>query len=110
MRLKRGAFARAPRPRARARGGERGAAMCTWGRRDYAAPAAARCGARRAENLRALLRLKELLRTKLIECGWRDELKEYCKGGRTARQPAPPRAPAPTYADGALVPLARQQR
>lgn len=25
-------------------------------------------------------RLKELLRTKLIECGWRDELKEYCKG------------------------------
>ena len=51
--------------------------------------------ARRAENLRALLRLKELLRTKLIECGWRDELKEYCKGGRTARQPAPPRAPAP---------------
>ncbi|XP_033117200.1 transcription and mRNA export factor ENY2-like isoform X2 [Anneissia japonica] len=24
-------------------------------------------------------RLKELLRTKLIECGWRDELKAYCK-------------------------------
>ena len=25
-------------------------------------------------------RLKELLRTKLIECGWRDELKAYSKG------------------------------
>jgi len=25
-------------------------------------------------------RLEELLRTKLIECGWRDELKAYCKG------------------------------
>ena len=24
-------------------------------------------------------RLKEVLRTKLIECGWRDELKEHCK-------------------------------
>jgi len=24
-------------------------------------------------------RLKELLRTKLVECGWRDELKAYCK-------------------------------
>lgn len=25
-------------------------------------------------------RLKELLRNRLIECGWRDELKQYCKG------------------------------
>jgi hypothetical protein len=25
-------------------------------------------------------RLEELLRTKLIESGWRDELKAYCKG------------------------------
>jgi enhancer of yellow 2 transcription factor len=25
-------------------------------------------------------RLKELLRAKLIECGWRDELKNYSKG------------------------------
>lgn len=82
--------------------------MCTWGVAN--GPRRREVLARRAENLRALLRLKELLRTKLIECGWRDELKEYCKGGRTARQPAPPRAPAPTYADGALVPLARQQR
>mmetsp|Transcript_20280 Transcript_20280/g.52354 ORF Transcript_20280/g.52354 Transcript_20280/m.52354 type:complete len:99 (-) Transcript_20280:328-624(-) len=24
-------------------------------------------------------RLKEMLRTKLVECGWRDELKEHCK-------------------------------
>ena len=24
-------------------------------------------------------KLKELLRNKLIECGWRDELKAYCK-------------------------------
>ena len=29
--------------------------------------------------LPTILRLKELLRTKLIDCGWRDELKEYCK-------------------------------
>ena len=28
-----------------------------------------------------LLRLKELLRKKLVEGGWRDELKEKCKGG-----------------------------
>ncbi len=27
-----------------------------------------------------VIRLKELLRTRLIECGWRDELKAYCKG------------------------------
>ena len=27
-----------------------------------------------------LYRLKELLRTKLIECGWHDQLKDYCKG------------------------------
>ena len=27
-------------------------------------------------------RLKELLRTRLIECGWRDQLKAYCKGTR----------------------------
>ena len=26
-----------------------------------------------------LHRLKDLLRAKLIECGWRDELKNYCK-------------------------------
>jgi len=25
-------------------------------------------------------RLEELLRTKLVECGWRDELKAFCKG------------------------------
>lgn len=25
-------------------------------------------------------RLKELLRAKLIECGWRDQLKAHCKG------------------------------
>lgn len=25
-------------------------------------------------------RLKELLRHKLIECGWRDEMKLHCKG------------------------------
>jgi len=24
--------------------------------------------------------LKELLRNRLVECGWRDELKQYCKG------------------------------
>lgn len=27
-----------------------------------------------------LIRLKELLRAKLIECGWRDQLKALCKG------------------------------
>lgn len=25
-------------------------------------------------------RLKDLLRTKLVECGWRDEMKNYCRG------------------------------
>jgi len=25
-------------------------------------------------------RLKELLQQKLIECGWRDQVKSYCKG------------------------------
>ena len=25
-------------------------------------------------------RLKELLRTRLVECGWRDQLKQHCKG------------------------------
>lgn len=25
-------------------------------------------------------RLKDLLRTRLIECGWRDQLKQHCKG------------------------------
>lgn len=25
-------------------------------------------------------RLKDLLRSRLVECGWRDELKSYCKG------------------------------
>jgi enhancer of yellow 2 transcription factor len=25
-------------------------------------------------------RLKEMLKTKLLECGWRDQLKEHCKG------------------------------
>jgi len=24
-------------------------------------------------------RLKDLLRTKLVECGWRDEMKQYCR-------------------------------
>eukprot|EP01098_Paradermamoeba_levis_P012846 TRINITY_DN5715_c0_g1_i1.p1 TRINITY_DN5715_c0_g1~~TRINITY_DN5715_c0_g1_i1.p1 ORF type:complete len:124 (-),score=48.25 TRINITY_DN5715_c0_g1_i1:9-326(-) len=24
-------------------------------------------------------RLKDMLRTKLVECGWRDEMKNYCK-------------------------------
>jgi len=27
-----------------------------------------------------IYRLKELLRNRLVECGWRDELKQYCKG------------------------------
>uniref|UniRef100_A0A803Y7W1 ENY2 transcription and export complex 2 subunit n=1 Tax=Meleagris gallopavo TaxID=9103 RepID=A0A803Y7W1_MELGA len=26
-------------------------------------------------------RLKDLLRAKLIECGWKDQLKAHCKGG-----------------------------
>lgn len=26
------------------------------------------------------IRLKELLQQKLIECGWRDQVKAYCKG------------------------------
>lgn len=26
-----------------------------------------------------LLRLKEMLRTKLVQCGWRDEMKAYCR-------------------------------
>jgi hypothetical protein len=26
------------------------------------------------------LRLKDLLRTKLVECGWRDGMKNYCRG------------------------------
>lgn len=30
-----------------------------------------------------LIRLKELLRAKLIECGWRDQLKALCKGKNT---------------------------
>ena len=25
-------------------------------------------------------KLKEFLRTKLVECGWRDEMKTYCRG------------------------------
>ena len=25
-------------------------------------------------------RLKDLLRTRLRECGWRDQVKEHCKG------------------------------
>lgn len=25
-------------------------------------------------------RLKELLRAKLVECGWKDQLKAHCKG------------------------------
>jgi CDGSH-type Zn-finger protein len=25
-------------------------------------------------------RLKEMLRTKLVQCGWRDEMKGYCRG------------------------------
>jgi len=25
-------------------------------------------------------RLKDMLRTKLVECGWRDEMKAFCKG------------------------------
>lgn len=35
--------------------------------------------AENARRSRRARRLKELLRTKLIECGWRDELKEHCK-------------------------------
>ncbi len=31
----------------------------------------------------AFFRLKELLRAKLIECGWRDQLKALCKGKNT---------------------------
>ena len=27
-------------------------------------------------------RLKEVLQQKLIECGWRDQVKSYCKGKR----------------------------
>ena len=27
-----------------------------------------------------IFRLKELLQQKLIECGWRDQVKAYCKG------------------------------
>ena len=26
------------------------------------------------------IRLKEMLKDKLVECGWRDELREHCKG------------------------------
>lgn len=32
-----------------------------------------------------LIRLKELLRAKLIECGWRDQLKALCKGKNTSQ-------------------------
>lgn len=28
------------------------------------------------------LRLKELLQQKLIECGWRDQVKAHCKGNK----------------------------
>ena len=67
--------------RARAR---RKARQCTHG--GVQAP---RCREVRAtlslKICRVFLRLKELLRTKLIECGWRDELKEYCKGGPISR-------------------------
>ncbi len=27
-----------------------------------------------------VIRLKDLLRTKLVECGWRDGMKNYCRG------------------------------
>ena len=40
--------------------------------------ASARCLSRISDM--GVHRLKELLRKKLIERGWRDELKEYCKG------------------------------
>lgn len=30
--------------------------------------------------LNMIYRLKELLQQKLIECGWRDQVKAYCKG------------------------------
>ena len=32
-------------------------------------------------------RLKEMLRTRLVECGWRDQLKQHCKGGRGILSP-----------------------
>lgn len=28
--------------------------------------------------------MKQLLREKLTECGWRDEVKQRCRGGRAA--------------------------
>lgn len=34
-------------------------------------------------DFECVCRLKELLRTRLIECGWRDELKQHCKGNIT---------------------------
>lgn len=34
-------------------------------------------------------RLKQLLRDKLTECGWRDEVKQRCRGERSL-PPAPP--------------------
>ncbi|KAI0217875.1 Transcription and mRNA export factor ENY2 [Lamellibrachia satsuma] len=30
-------------------------------------------------GVKGLSKLKELLRTRLIECGWRDQLKQHCK-------------------------------
>ena len=33
------------------------------------------------ENLILTYRLKDVLKTRLRECGWRDQVKEHCKGG-----------------------------
>ena len=32
-------------------------------------------------------KLKELLRIRLKECGWRDQLKEHCRGERRCGRP-----------------------
>ena len=42
--------------------------------------------------------LKELLRQRLVECGWRDKLKQHCKGvAFHSPLPSPPLSPWPAY-------------
>jgi len=31
-------------------------------------------------HIHSFRRLKDALRTKLVQCGWRDEMKTYCRG------------------------------
>jgi len=52
------------------------ASVCLWWRRGLQVRASVN---QKLEESGEKEKLKELLRKKLIERGWRDELKEYCK-------------------------------